>query len=318
MKRYKPLSGQDTLPLVNSLYTNYRAELYVAGLIDRGLSLDSIRVLRKGKSQRGNAKEVDQVSWEYAQDEMLEYLSVYVNKRDLYDSLPEGLFHNPSVSEKKRGKTGIVDMIRKAREEEFHARFFFKPFEMAIDRMLISVQLYEQCLEKRDVHKEFIRLLHNDWKILRNIPLDKALFILAFLSQRYRILEAEHIAQILSVFLGCSVHIQQESKLIDFEDETQWNLGDGRLGLTTFIGGKLTDNFSVFNVQIEGLPRKHWKLINSDSSVHLQFQNVLEIFLPADAEIFLTFKAIQEEAYFTLSDNPEQAPLLGFTTLLSL
>lgn len=317
MKMSRSSIKQGLLPPVNTLYTDYRAELYIAGLIDRGLSIDSIKMLRKGKAQRGKAKEVDSVSWEYAQDELVEYLSVYVNKRDLYDSLPEGLFHDSSISERKKGKVGIINMIRKSREEEFHARFFFKPFEMAIDRMLISAQLYEQCLEKRDVHKEFIRLLHNDWKVLRNIPLDKALFILTFLSQRYRISEVEQISQILSVILDCSVSIQQESKLVDFEDENRWHLGDGRLGLTTFIGGKLTDNFPVFNIRLEGLHRKYWKLINPDNSAHLQLQRILDLFFPADAEVILTFKVASQEASFTLSDKLEHAPLLGFTTLLS-
>ncbi|WP_373845864.1 type VI secretion system baseplate subunit TssG [Bacteroides heparinolyticus] len=317
MKRYKSPSGQNTLPLVNSLYTNYKTEVYVSGLIERGVPIDRIRILRKGKSHRGHAKEVDRASWEHTQDGLEEHLCIYVHKRDLYDSLPEGLFHSLSISERKKGKTGIVNMIRKAREEEFHARFFFKPFEMAIDRMLVSAQLYEQCLEKRDMHREFICLLDNDWKILRNMPLDKALFILNFLPQSYRVVETRQIAQILSVFLDCSVCVEQEQKIMTFKDENRWHLGDGRLGLSTFMGGTLTDSFSVFNVRVEGLLRRHCGLIHEDNPARIQLHRILDLFLPADAEVCLTFKIAKQEGNFTLSDHSNEVPLLGFTTLLS-
>lgn len=316
MKTGKSPLERHSLPPTNSLYTNYKAEVYASRLIERGVPIDNVRILRQGKSQRGNAKEIDRVAWEYAHDELVEYLNIYVHKRDLYDSLPEGLFHAP-ISERKTGKVGIVNMIRRARQEEFNARFFFKPFEMAIDRMLVSAQLYEQCLEKRDVHEEFIRLLYADWKILRNMPLEKALFTLNFLSQSYRIATADQIARILSVFLDCTVRIEKEYRAITFEDGNQWLMGRGRLGLTTFLGGALTDSFVVFNIYIEHLSRRHQDLIRLDSPARGQLQNILELFLPADAEVFLFFSISTQEANFVLSDIPEEAPLLGFTTVFT-
>lgn len=301
----------------NTLYTDFKAELVASGLVESGISMDTLRILRKGKALRGKAKEIDQISWENSEHTFSEFLNIHIHKRDLYESLPEGLFHQGTTSENKRGKMSVLESIKQNKQEEFNARYFFKPFEISIDRMLVSAQLYERRLEKREKHSEFIHLLTADWKILQTMPLHKALFILNFLSQSHRITSPEQISQILSVFLDCQVVIEQTCSTIFIPDDTKWKLGDdARLGLTTFMGGGITDCFPVVNVRLNNLQRKHKELLSAESPAYKQFISLLDLFLPADVELVLSMKSVSEETSFLLSDRQEEVPILGLTTVL--
>lgn len=314
-KTFPPING--VCSTNNTLYTDFKAELVASGLIESGLSIDSLRILRKGKALRGKAKEIDQISWENSEHTFSDFLNVYIHKRDLYESLPEGLFHQGVTSENKKGKTNVLESIKRNRQEEFNARYFFKPFEISIDRMLVSAQLYERRLEKREKYSEFIHLLTSDWDFLQAMPLHKALFILNFLFQSHRITSAEQISQILSVFLDCQVVMKKKNNMFCIPDDAKWKLGDkAQLGLTTFIGGGITDSFPVVNVRLNNLQRKHKELLSIESPAYKQLLSLLDLFLPADVELVLSMRSVSEETSFLLSDKQEETPILGLTTVL--
>lgn len=302
-------------PVGNSLSTDYKAELMAAGLIESGTPADEVRIIRMGR--RTGGKSISKIAREYSHDEFVNYLNLYVVKRDLYESLPEGLFHHNQMPEGKKGKRAVLDAMKKGKQESFNARFFFRPFEITMDRMLILAYLYEWRLEKRDKHGEFIRLLDSHWSFLKNMSLDKALFVAHFLSQSYRMTTSSQIANVLSVCLDCDVSISLRQEQMTIRDEEKWSLGQGRLGMSTTMGGGITDTFSVVEVEIEGLSRKYKNLLFSDSLAYKQFLHIVDLFLPADAELRVHIKAAQEAAIFVLSEEDENAPVLGFTTVLS-
>ena len=48
-----------------------------------------------------------------------------------------------------------------------------------------------------------------------------------------------------------------------------------------------------------------------------QFMEILDLFIPADAEIEISSTVAPEEAMFFMSDLPELAPILGITSTIS-
>lgn len=299
----------------NTLYTNYRPEFVAACLIDSGCEKDKVRLIREGKGSGG--KSISKISHEYSKGQMMEYVNIYTRKRGLYDTLPEGFFHTRMDIKNKKNKSNVVDSFRRSREIELGARFFFRPFEIAIDRMLINAHLYEMSLEKRTKYDHFVRLLSSHWPILRDLPLDKALFAINLFSQCYRLTTPKQVAEVMSVFLGCEVNIEMKFETITLETDCDWVLGESSLDVNTVIGESIEDSFPVMEVNIKGLRRSQRGLVLEGDAAHKQFMDILDFFVPADAELRFHVEVAQEDAIFFLSDAPDLTPILGFTTILS-
>ncbi|MBS7363431.1 MAG: type VI secretion system baseplate subunit TssG [Paludibacteraceae bacterium] len=299
----------------NTLCTDYRAEFVAACLIENGFDPDEIRIIREGISKGG--KNIDKIVWENSLDRFSRYLSIYTRKRDLYESLPEGIFHKRMDLNDKRDKDTVVEYIRHERQVAMSASFFFRPFEMSIDRLLVEVNLYEMRLEKRDKHDDFVGLFEPVWQELQDMPLDKSLFAVSLLSQAYRLTKPEQIAEILSVFLDCDVDIDVSYKQLTLPtDQCDWKLGESRLGVSTVIGGGVTDCFPVMNVRIDSLPPKYKDLMFENTPAYNNFIDILDLFVPADTEVNININVAKEGIVFLLTDD-ETAPLLGYSTILS-
>lgn len=311
MKRKK---NEQYTSLKNTLYTNYKAEVVACGMIQDGLDRDKIRIIRKGKAKRSVSKEVEKIVYQIVNK--AEIYTIYAHKRDLYDSLPKGLFHDASVPNKKQQKSIILKSIEKGREEEFNARYFFKPFEIFLDYTLIRAQLYERQLEKPQSYPEFINLFVHNWKFLKGIPLDKALFLLNFLSQSHRITSSTQIAQILGHFLECDVRIEHSFEVVNIPTPHQWKLGEGRLGQSSFIGGIFTDTLPVVSIKITNLSQSNKDLIHLESPSRKQLHILLDLFIPADAQLKIQIQGRKEETQFVLAPNAAQPAILGFSTIL--
>ena len=142
--------------LKNSLATNFKAEVFASALIEKGIDKNNIKIIRKGKSYRGVRKEIDKIIDEHTSKG--DVFSIHIHRRDIYESLPKGLFHNTnSIAQKNKEKTTLLKIIKQGEKEEAYARLFFKPFEQFIDQTFILTQLYERRLEKPFQYADFIQ-----------------------------------------------------------------------------------------------------------------------------------------------------------------
>lgn len=299
----------------NTLYTNYKPEFVAACIVDSGFETDEVRLLREGVNKGG--KTISKVCREYSRGNMAEYLDIYTRRRGMYDSLPEGLFHHRMDIRDRKNRSEVVESFKKEREVELSARIFFRPFEITIDRMLIQAQRYEMALEKRNKSDEFVRLLSSYWGLLKRLPLDKSLFVISLLSQCYRLTTPQQISEVLSVLLGCEVNIQLSYKQMKMETDCDWELGKSKLGVDSVIGEHIEDAFPVVEISINGLRRSQRGLVMKGTKAYDQFMEILDLFIPADAEIEIFSTVAPEEAMFFMSDLPELAPILGITSTIS-
>lgn len=299
----------------NTLYTNYKPEFVAASIVESGFETDEVRLIREGVNKGG--KTISKVCREYSRGNMAEYLDIYTRKRGLYDSLPEGLFHHRMDVRDKKSRVDVVESFKKEREVELSARIFFRPFEISIDRMLIQAQRYEMAMEKRNKSGEFVRLLSSYWSLLRRLPLDKSLFVISLLSQCYRLTTAEQISEVLAVLLGCEVKIQTTYKHMRIDTDCDWELGKSMLGVDSVIGEHIEDAYPVVEISINGLRRSQRGLVMEGTKVYEQFMEILDLFIPADAEVELNSTIAPEDAMFFMSDLPELAPILGITSTIS-
>lgn len=299
----------------NTLYSNYKPEFVAACIVESGFETDEVRLIRQGVNRGG--KSIDKICREYSRSNFSQFLNVYARKRGLYDSLPEGLFHQRMDIRDKKNKTNVVESFKKEREVELNARFFFSPFEISIDRMLINAQLYEMRLEKQNKYDDFVRLWSSNWAFLRGLPLNKSLFLIGLLSQVYRLTTPEQVSAALSSILDCQVDIHITYKSLRLETDCNWVLGSNLLAVDSVIGEEIEDYFPVMEVNINGLHRNQKNLVLEGTAAHKQFMELLDLFVPADAEVVFNTTVAPEDSMFFLSDLPELAPVLGLTSTLS-
>lgn len=84
---------QNHLQNANTLDTDFLAEVILAALIEQGVSYGDIQIVRKGEQRAGVGKDIDSAELHYKlEKDTSDYLKIFVNRKGLFDILPEGVF----------------------------------------------------------------------------------------------------------------------------------------------------------------------------------------------------------------------------------
>jgi hypothetical protein len=73
--------------------TDFKEEVVASGLKESGYDAERIVIFCRGDIGRGFLKDIHDILPEYFHYDLTDYLYLYVNRRSLYDELPEGIFH---------------------------------------------------------------------------------------------------------------------------------------------------------------------------------------------------------------------------------
>lgn len=160
----------DTLALeeisqaIKDLVSDIRAEAVAADLIESGVDPEDIQIKQQGAFFRPIRRDI--VSTEVKNyDGFTRTLELLLSRNGTYDSLPEGLFHQPQeeIARKKSVKM-LTDDYKLRKKQEKEARGFFQPIENEFFRQRVNLELAErQLLNKfRHVFNDF---LLSFWKI---------------------------------------------------------------------------------------------------------------------------------------------------------
>lgn len=302
----------------NTLETDFKAEVVASGLKERGYDPERTLIIRQGDSRRGFSKDIDCIHTEYSQYDLTDYLHLYVNRKSIYDELPEGIFHRNIYYKDKHSKSEVLDEIRIHREEEYFVRRFFKPFEIVIDQILVNFQHKERRFDKMNVHEDYIGIFSETWPVLNLLPLKQAVMFIKMLPFLETITNSlDKISQIMSILLDVPVNVKRGNKSHTVVDEELIpGLGECMLGETMILGNSFDDGYFRILVEIGPISAKRVEFFIEGS----RGQNILKILngmlLPADKEIEIRYIIEQDDAIFRLSDE-ENVSYLGINTYLS-
>ena len=162
--------------------TDFKAEVVASGLKEAGYDAERTLIFRRGDIRRGFSKDIHDIHPEYSHYDLTDYLYLYVNRRSLYDELPEGIFHKNLYQSEKISKEQVLDESRIHREEEFFARRFFKPFEISLDHMLVAFQNKERRIDEMNVHPDFVSIFSGQWPVLELLPTHLAVMLVHMLA----------------------------------------------------------------------------------------------------------------------------------------
>lgn len=121
--------------------TDFKAEVVASGLKEQGYDAERTLILRRGDIRRCYSKDIHDIHSEYSHYDLTDYLYLYVNRRSLYDMLPESIFHRNLYQTGKISKEQVLEEIRIHRDEEFLQEDFqaFRDF----------LGLYAGCFSKQ-------------------------------------------------------------------------------------------------------------------------------------------------------------------------
>lgn len=302
----------------NTLETDFKAEVVASGLKEKGYDPERTLIIRQGDSRRGFSKDIDCIHTEYSQYDMTDYLHICVNRKSIYDELPEGIFHRNIYYKDKHSKGEVLDEIRIHREEEYFVRRFFKPFEIVIDQMLVNFQHKERRFDKMNVHEDYIGIFAGTWPVLNLLPLKQAVMFIKMLPFLETITNSlDKISQIMSILLDVPVSVKRGSKshTVVSEDIIP-GLGECMLGETMILGNSFDDGYYRILVEIGPISAKRVEFFIEGSKGQSILKILNGMLLPADKEIEIRYIIEQDDATFKLSDE-ENISYLGINTYLS-
>lgn len=307
----------ENIAYINTIETNFKAEVVVSSLIEKGLDADKILIVRNKGDKRGVSKDIDKTTIHYSGFDMMDYLYVYANREGIYDTLPEGLFYHPIHSGRPKTREDIVREIRENRDDETIIRKFFQPFEIAIDKILVEAQIYEQKYDKAHFYKNLTDILKEQWHVLKLLSTGQALLFIKILPVIAEVSkDLNLIAQVMSIILDCPVVLSESTKSkqepISVE-KTKLDLW--KLGLNAVIGQRIEHENRDLLLSIGPLSLNQMKMFEFNNKNDLILKELIDMMIPFDRHVVVRYQPEKGTTHFQLSGKGHIA-YLGINTSL--
>ncbi|WP_172915089.1 hypothetical protein, partial [Capnocytophaga canis] len=166
----------------NGLNTDFKTEVVALHLLHFYQEIDYLFLKRLGGNQRSFHKDIQSISLELFEGEE-NALTIRTHKEGIYDYLPSGVFHSPTLGNFKGGVDNIIAEIRHQRKIEETARKLFEPFENEIFYLQLSVLMRENQYDISDNATILVEILHELFPLLEKIEKKTArifVFLLPF------------------------------------------------------------------------------------------------------------------------------------------
>lgn len=301
---------------VNKLDTDFRAEIVAAGFVETGLEEEKVVITRQKGDKRHISKDISKIENRFSNEDLMEYLYIYTNRKSVYDAIPENIFHQPFVTAKKKSQEDIINEIRRHRQEEFYARRYFQPFERAVDKLLIDAQLYERKFDKSNFHSNLKDVLSGYWPLLKLLTLKQAVFFIRIIPVIHKVAtDLKLVSSLISVILDVPVEIA-EGELSVIKTDISRKLTKGwRLGTNTVLGNTFCDGYRDIDITIGPAHPEKIRQLSKGFRDNQILEQLLAMMLPVNIQKKIKFKVSDEFDKFRLSDATHKA-YLGINTKL--
>ncbi|ROH99825.1 type VI secretion system baseplate subunit TssG [Chryseobacterium daecheongense] len=302
----------------NKLQTDFKAEAVAVNLLKYHRAVSNIFIERVGINDRAYLKDIKSISSHYMGfDE--EVFTIETYREGIYDYLPEGLFHPPSLTTSRKNVENVVREIRKQKKVEEDARKFFRPFELEIFFTEISGLLKEFDFDISSDTDTLLETISELWPLVNMLDKQNAYIFIHILPFFHEIRgDKEWFERCLSAFLQVPVKVTFAPNIIDDieENDDSMLLGNSRLGVTLIPSGRHMDGERNWVVNIGPIPYENVKQYVPGSPFRKILQALYDYFLPVTVDVEENFITEKKEYSFVLEDNVRNANRLGYSTFL--
>jgi hypothetical protein len=302
----------------NKLQTDFKAEAVAVNLLKYHRAVSNIFIDRIGINDRAYLKDIKSISSQYLGfDE--EVLNIKTYREGIYDYLPEGIFHPPSLNTSRKNVESVVNEIRKQKRVEDDARKFFRPFELEIFFTEIGALLKEFDFDLASETDSLLKVFSELWPVVKMLDKKNAYIFIHILPFFHQIRgDKKWFERCMTSFLQVPVEVTFTPNIIDRieEDDDSILLGNSRLGVTYIPSGKHMDGERNWIVNIGPIPYHEMKRYIPGNPFRKVLQALYDYCLPVSVEIEENFITEKKEYSFMLEDDERNSNRLGFSTFL--
>lgn len=299
--------------LLNQLPYDVRAEIIAADLIEQGI--DPERLIFKPTSlfKRRFSNDVSGASLSENENGD-QNLHIDVTRDGIYDTIPQGLFHQPKKAATKR-KSEMVANVKTVRAEEDSARRFFQPMENELLHMRTAIERAERKIFFDLEHSENNDLLINFWNLGKYRHYPTLPLLVKLMPIMYRLSgHLDYIKICYELLLRIPVHIHVRHHYENMETALSgWQLGRDVLSFETICSDDITSELPTYEITLGPLG----SLSISDylpGGKMLPYLDLLNsYFLAAGYRIKVSVISYAKDNGFSLADQPMH---LGINTAL--
>ncbi|WPO81045.1 hypothetical protein SD427_09755 [Chryseobacterium sp. JJR-5R] len=302
----------------NKLQTDFKAEAVAVNLLKYHRAVSNIFIDRIGINDRAYLKDIKSISSSYLGfDEEVFTIDTY--REGIYDYLPEGIFHPPSLGASRKNVETVVREIRKQKRVEEDARKFFKPFELEIFFTEISALIKESDFDISSDTDALLNTVSELWPLIKMMDKQNAyifIYILPFFHQIRG--DKKWFERCMSAFLQIPVNVTFSPNVIERveEHDDSMLLGNSRLGVTYIPSGSHMDGQRNWVVNIGPIPYGEMKKYIKGNVFRKVLQAMYDYFLPVNVEVEENFITEKQEYSFALDNDERNASRLGYSTFL--
>jgi hypothetical protein len=302
----------------NKLQTDFKAEAVAVNLLKYHRTVSNIFIERVGVNDRAYLKDIKSISSSYLGfDEEVYTIESY--REGIYDYLPEGLFHPPSLGASRKNVDTVVREIRKQKRVEDDARKFFRPFELEIFFTEISALLKESEFDITSNTDSLMETVSELWPLIKMLDKQNAYIFMHILPFFHQIRgDKRWFERCMTAFLQVPVEVTFSPNVIDGieKNDDSMLLGNSRLGVTYIPSGKHMDGERNWVINIGPIPYEDMKKYIPGSPFRKVLQALYDYFLPVTVDIEENFVTEKVAYSFSLEDDERNASRLGYSTFL--
>ncbi|WP_312305938.1 type VI secretion system baseplate subunit TssG [Chryseobacterium sp.] len=302
----------------NKLQTDFKAEAVAVNLLKYHRTVSNIFIDRVGVNDRAYLKDIKSISSSYLGfDE--EVFTIESYREGIYDYLPEGLFHPPSLGASRKNVDTVVREIRKQKRVEEDARKFFRPFELEVFFTEISALLKESEFDITSNTDALLDTVSELWPLVRMLDKQSAYIFMHILPFFHQIRgDKRWFERCMTAFLQVPVEVTFSPNVIDEieKNDDSMLLGNSRLGVTYIPSGRHMDGQRNWVVNIGPIPYEEMKKYIPGSPFRKVLQALYDYFLPVTVDVEENFVTEKVEYSFSLEDDDRNASRLGYSTFL--
>ncbi|XZF16266.1 type VI secretion system baseplate subunit TssG [Chitinophagaceae bacterium MMS25-I14] len=300
---------------INRIDTDYKAEVVAASLMHYHYNADAIFMKRIGLGRRSRSKDINRLRQDYY-DLDNHRLVIETNREGIYDYMPEGVFHAPTLGGIGKNTDEIIEQIRQQKKAEDDARRFFIPFELEAYYTTLSAVYFENSLDHKETNDELLEILKELWPILDHLDAENARTFVHLLPFFHAARGSRYwIEKCMTAFLKYPVNITDQHNKVEEEISGNMLLSDTRLGIDTLLCGSHYDGTINWQINIGPLPAADIRKFVPGSSFNRLLGALYDYCLPAHVTAMQHCITEAGTASFTL-DTEMSENHLGYTTFL--
>jgi len=302
---------------INELETDFKAEVVAASLLQYNIVPERIFVKRIGINNRARNKDIISLRKDvFTFNE--EHIIIETNRESIYDYLPEGIFHSPTLGGLGKHIEDIIEQVRKQKKAEQDGRKFFVPFELEAYYTELAALQFENSLGQKGSNNELLDILGELWPLLQELDTESAKIFIHLLPFFHEARGSKiWFEKWMTAFLGVPVLITYSAnRVAEPENIEELLLSKTMLGINTLLCGSHTDGNKNWQINIGPVTANEVHKYIPGSPFNNLLQTMYSYCLPATVVCEQHCITQPAATSFTLPPIHLNENFLGYTTFI--